>query len=213
MNPEFVHRLVLAPALAPCIVIAIMVHELAHAWVAHALGDPLPRNHGRLTLDPRVHLDAFGSGMYAFTFLFVGLPIGWGRPVPLGRFVLRHERRDVAVIACAGPLASLLVAALLIALDAHVLQLQSGYVADLYHFVVFTNVLLAAVHLLPVPPLDGARIVGLFLRDSAYETWKGLEPYGFVFFLVIFMVLQEDAFNVVNDFGNVLVNLIVRVVA
>ncbi|MBQ1546017.1 MAG: site-2 protease family protein [Clostridia bacterium] len=160
--------------LATLVTIAVILpfHELAHGFVAYKLGDNTAKRQGRLTFDPIAHIDPKG----ALCLLLVGF--GWAKPVPVNMYNLKKPKRDMALVALAGPMANLiaaLVGALLGNLVA-VLFAQKFYDAFLYQAVMFffeyyvsVNVGLAAFNLIPLPPLDGSKILGALLPDDLYE--------------------------------------------
>jgi Zn-dependent protease len=161
--------------LAGALLISITIHEFAHAWVADRLGDPTPRYQGRVSLDPRAHLDPLGT----ISLLLVGF--GWGKPVPFDPYNLRDPERDGALIALAGP-ASNLIFALIISI-VFGLANAGGTPADisllLIQTVVFINVMLAIFNLVPVYPLDGSKIaLALLPKNLALEYEAFMQRYG-----------------------------------
>jgi Zn-dependent protease len=150
------------------LLITLPVHEAAHAFTAVRLGDPTPKAEGRLTLNPFRHLDLFGSAM----LLLVGF--GWAKPVMVDPRNFRHPRRDMAITAAAGPLSNIALA--IVALAAIKLIAYGGAgtggtlaaVLDILVLVVLINIRLAVFNLLPMPPLDGSRILGFFLPKKLY---------------------------------------------
>jgi Zn-dependent protease len=195
----------LQPTFLIGILIALSVHEWAHAFVADRLGDPTPRDAGRLTLNPIAHLDPLGALM----FLFVGF--GWGKPVPIDPRYFRHPKRDSALVAFAGPLSNLILAfACFIALaslapgamrgsiegllsvggDVSVGQL---FLVQFFTHSLFVNVGLMAFNLLPVAPLDGSKVVQAFIPlryEDAYEDFMRYGPY-----ILIGMLIAERLTN------------------
>ena len=171
------------------LLVAITIHEFAHAAVADYLGDPTPRLTGRLTLNPFAHLDPLGTLML-FLFRF-----GWGKPVPIDPFNLRRPRRDQALISLAGPASNLILAAFLslllhlggvIASPFASLRAQSA-TSEVFSTIILLNIALAIFNLLPVYPLDGFKIVLGFLPPDLASQWEELRPYGFpILFLLIF---------------------------
>lgn len=155
------------------LVIAITVHEFAHAFAADRLGDPTPRAQGRLTLNPLAHLDPLGTLMLLF------VRFGWGKPVMFDPFNLRHPRRDAAIISLAGPATNMLVALLCAVL----VQVIPG--AVLLVPVIILNVVLAVFNLVPIHPLDGFKIVGGLLPAESARQWYELERYGMIFLLFL----------------------------
>jgi Zn-dependent protease len=170
------------------LLVGIAFHEFSHALVAYSLGDSTARRLGRLSLNPRVHLDPFGT-----LLLFIG-GFGWGKPVPVNAHRLRNgEKAGMGMVAAAGPLSNLLIAGVLAApIKAGVVPWHSPFLvphtvshwqADDYlglflSAVVIFNVVLAVFNLIPVAPLDGFRVaVGILPRDAAL-LFRQLEPYG-----------------------------------
>lgn len=164
------------------LIAAISVHEFSHAFMADHLGDPTPRLAGRLTLDPRSHLDPLGT----LLLFFVGF--GWGKPVPFDPFNLKDPKRDSALISFAGPLSNLLMAILasiIIRLTNFLPFLfLSSILTQVLSLFVYFNVMLAVFNLLPVHPLDGFKVVAGLLPKKYYSDWLALEPYG-MFFLIM----------------------------
>lgn len=162
------------------LVLAISVHEYAHAVAADRLGDPTPRAQGRLTLDPRSHLDPLGT----LALLFLGF--GWGRPVQFDPYNLRNPRRDGALIALAGPISNLIFATILSII------LQFGVLTELYSLVISIiismNITLAIFNLVPIFPLDGEKILGGILPTELYvEFAQVMRQYGTI--ILILMLL------------------------
>lgn len=174
----------------------ITVHEVAHGWVAKHLGDPTAQRLGRLTLNPIKHIDPIGTIVVPFALLLLtGRPIGWAKPVPITWENLRHPKRDMAIVAFAGPLANLLMVFgwALIAKMAMVLSAEWPWVAvplkAMGDVGIFINAVLMVLNLLPIPPLDGGRIaVGLLPGPLAWQLSR-VEPFGF-FILIALLYLQ-----------------------
>jgi Zn-dependent protease len=172
------------------VLLAITVHETAHGWVASRLGDNTALMLGRLTLNPLKHIDPFGTILLpAMMIMFAGIALGYAKPVPVNWRNLNHPKRDMAIVAAAGPFVNLLMAlfwALLIRLG---LALGESGVALVYMGVagIFINVVLMVINMLPLPPLDGGRVaVGLLPGPLAYGLSR-LEPWGF-FILIALLV-------------------------
>ena len=163
------------------IVLCVTVHEWAHAKSADMLGDPTPASLGRVTLNPRAHLDFMGS----ILFLIIGF--GWGKPVPFDPYNLENPRRDTALIALAGPASNIIMAiASSAVLFAFTLVEPNGFLAIGRLFLetfVWLNISLAVFNLLPFAPLDGFKIVGGLLSEEQARQWWGLERYGIIFLL------------------------------
>lgn len=164
------------------IVVSLSIHELAHAWAADKLGDPTPRYQGRLTLNPLAHLDPLG------TILLIVLGFGWGKPVQIDPFNLKHPVRDGALIAAAGPLSNILLA-LLFAIVFPILYRffgTQGLLVELQSFLIFYNVMIALFNLVPVYPLDGSKIVlALLPKHLALEYDEIMNKYGLFILLAL----------------------------
>lgn len=173
------------------LVIAITIHEFAHAWAAEYLGDPTPRLQGRLTLNPLAHLDPLG------TLMLLIARFGWGKPVQFDPFNLRHPRRDSALISLAGPTSNILLAivcsiVLRFLFVAHVsllVVLLRGFLQPL----IILNVVLAVFNLIPIHPLDGFKIVGGMLPEEYARQWQELEAYGMIFLILLILPLGGGA--------------------
>lgn len=173
------------------LLLSLSVHEAAHAWTADRLGDPTPRRHGRLTLNPASHIDPIGTLLLPILAFASGAPIiGWARPVPVGVGYLSRGRRDFVLVALAGPVSNVLLAlAASIGLRLAVgPDLGTGILstAGLLELAVQLNLLLAVFNMLPVPPLDGANVVSGLLPAPAADGFDRLRPYGF---LVLYALL------------------------
>jgi Zn-dependent protease len=172
--------------LFPALIISLSFHEFAHAWVADRLGDSTARNMGRLTLDPRAHLDPLGTFVLILTVI-LRFGIGWAKPVPVNPWRLRTgPRTGMAIVAVAGPIANLLLA--FVALQLGNSLGLSGFVDDLLASFAATNITLAVFNMLPIPPLDGYRVLLGILPGPAASSFASIEPYGpMILLLVVFM--------------------------
>ncbi len=161
------------------LILAIALHEFAHAFVADRLGDPTPRIEGRVTLNPLAHLDLLG------TILIFVIGFGWGKPVRFDPFNLKNPLRDSALISLAGPLSNFImavVASIMLRFVPHGVILQEMLVYFVYY-----SLLLGLFNLLPFHPLDGFKIVlGILPKKVALE-WAGFERYGI--FILLFLIL------------------------
>lgn len=162
------------------LIVAITIHEFAHAVIADRLGDPTPRAQGRLTLNPLAHLDPVG------TIMLLLFRFGWGKPVIFDPYNLTHPRRDTGTISLAGPVSNLLLASLL-SLGLRFLPLPL-FLGPLIYITILLNISLAVFNLVPVYPLDGEKILAAVLpRDLAYEYQAVMSRYGTL--ILIFMIL------------------------
>lgn len=182
------------------LLVAITIHEFAHAWVADHLGDPTPRYNDRITLDPRAHLDPLGT----ITLLLVGF--GWGKPVPFDPYNLKEPVRDTALIALAGPASNIILAAVISIIFA---LLQTAVtLPDIFLLIalaaVQVNIMLAVFNLLPVYPLDGSKIaLAILPRQFAYEFEQFMQQYG-----TILLILLIFPFGGVSLAGRIILPII-----
>lgn len=159
-------------------VYTIIIHEVAHGWVADRLGDPTARLSKRLTLNPVPHIDVYGSLLLPLFLILVRSPFlfGWARPVPIDPYNLKNPQKDTAAIALAGPLSNMLIATILAIIYRFVVfQPASGLILEIIQF----NVALAMFNLLPIHPLDGSKIVaGLLPFKESREYENFMNRYG-----------------------------------
>lgn len=177
------------------LLVAFTIHELAHAVTADYLGDPTPRRMGRITLNPLKHLDPFG------TIMLIIAGFGWAKPVMVNPMNMRgNPRTSMAIVAIAGPLSNLVMAAIAAVffraglVDTNSLFLGNASSLSLANLLIqflYINLALAFFNLIPVPPLDGSKILFAILPpELGYRLWP-LEQYGFmILFLVVFLVPQ-----------------------
>ena len=167
-------------------VFAVTVHEVAHGWVANRLGDPTAAQMGRLTLNPLRHIDPIGSVLVPVALKLMGAPFlfGWAKPVPVNFRNLHHLRRDIALVAAAGPASNLLMlcgwTAVLAAAGHSPLWREMGWTGVLFNATIMT------LNLIPIPPLDGSRIVSALLPRRAAVLYGRLERVGL--FLTLLLV-------------------------
>ena len=183
--------------LLPIVLVSLTLHELAHAWVAWRLGDPTAKSQGRLTLNPIVHLDPLGTLMFVLTALIANLPFGWARPVPVDPRYFRRAKEGMAIVAAAGPLMNFLLALVCWGVVRHV-EL-SGQWTEVLEKAYIVNLVLGICNLIPVPPLDGSRILGAVMDDATYVRWIRLDQYGMLVVFGAFFLFQEQFTRVLTD--------------
>lgn len=208
MWEDFAFRIREFAVMIPPLLLALTAHEYAHAWTANKLGDPTARAQGRLTMNPLVHLDPVGTLALLF-FRF-----GWAKPVPVNHLYFDHPRRGLMWVALAGPLTNLGLAAA----SALVRRLIGGLRADPeffwlmepVHFMLVAslelNVILAIFNIIPIPPLDGSRVLSGLLPPRQAAVYASLEPYGMV--LLILLIVSGAVGMVMAPPINLLIELL-----
>ena len=202
------------------------IHEAAHAFTAHKLGDNTAKSFGRLTLNPIKHINYIGA------LLMLAFGFGWAEPVPVNQWNLRKPKRDMALIAAAGPISNILMAIVLM-LIINIIDFISGFFGiemfifgnelhyisssdftfKLFYYVILflkiaasTNIYLAAFNLIPFPPLDGSRILGAFLPNRIYYRLQSFEQYTFI--IVIALAATGALSSTIGFIGDNLYNVI-----
>ena len=172
----------------PMVLIALMFHELAHGYVSIKLGDPTPRMQGRMTLNPFAHLDLVGTLLMIFT------RFGWAKPVQINPRYYKDPKKGMALTALAGPLMNFLLAILAMLLYGiyFIIVSKTGLMAGAIHNVsylvmrfVTLNLCFMVFNFIPIPPLDGSRILGIFLSNRAYFKVQEYERYSFIILIIL----------------------------
>jgi len=205
----FLQRLVLQ---IPALLIAVTLHELAHALVADHLGDPTARLRGRITLNPLPHIDPLG----ALAFVVAGF--GWAKPVPVNAYRLKNPRRDMAMVAVAGPITNFAVALLgLIAFQILARSIESAFVAEpilgVLRWIYLFNLGLGIFNLIPLPPLDGGHFLPYIFPRASWTLLHQLEQYGPFILILLVMTgatryIMGPALGFINGFYIAIVRLL-----
>lgn len=176
----------------PVLFFSVILHECAHGWVASLCGDDTARLSGRLTLNPLPHIDPIGTVFLPLLFILTGSPVlfGWAKPVPINPLRFNNFRQDLIKVTLAGPGTNLLLAIFsALALRGmrflpHDLPFLSQF-ATLFYLSVLINVALAVFNLIPIPPLDGSRVMSAMLPTEAAIRYEALTPYGFIILIAL----------------------------
>ena len=196
------------------LIMSVVIHEVSHGYMAYWLGDPTAKYAGRLNFNPVNHLDLWGSFLIPLllimshsSFLF-----GWAKPVPYNPYNLRNQKYGPALVGLAGPLSNLILAILagIILRVSLVFGTTGGIFLQILSIIIFINILLMVFNLLPIPPLDGSKLLFAIVPVSEH-TKMMLERYGFVF-LIVFIYLFNDVFQIILfSFLNFFVKYIVGI--
>ena len=196
--------------LLPFLIVSLVLHELAHAYVATWLGDPSPRADGRLSFNPIVHLDPLGTAMFVITALISDFIFGWAKPVMVNPRHFRRLQVDMALVAVAGPATNLLLALGCVAWLIH--GSVDGTLRDVVIRAFEVNVVLGVFNLIPIPPLDGSRIVAAVMPRALHARWSQLDQVGMIALFAIIFVFNEQFWEifseVLDETTRVMVNIV-----
>ncbi len=185
------------------LIMSVILHEVSHGYAAYILGDPTAKYAGRLTLNPLKHLDVFGSILLpAFTYLTGGFIIGWAKPVPFNPYNLKNQKWGPAIVGASGPLMNILIVVIFgiaLHLSGYLLFLPVSFF-QLASLIIFVNLQLAILNLIPIPPLDGSRLVSALLPFRWQQIQYTLERYSFIFVLIFIFFVWPYVFLPIVSF-------------
>lgn len=193
------------------LIFSAILHEIAHGFVAERFGDPTARLAGRLTLNPKKHIDPFMSILLPLALMLSGSSVIFGaaKPVPIDPFNLKEGRKDIALVALSGPLTNIILA-ILASVVVHVLNAflpPTNIALSLLHWFILSiahlNLLLAIFNLLPIPPLDGSKVFALLLPKDLANAYLSLSSIGFILILFLLM-FHTGPFSLGSVIGNLL---------
>jgi Zn-dependent protease len=196
--------------LLPFLLLSLVLHELAHAYAATWLGDPSPRADGRLSPNPIVHLDPLGTGLFIITALFSNFIFGWAKPVMINPRYFRRPQVDMALVAAAGPATNLVLALGCVAWLIH--GNLHGTLEDVVIRTFEVNVVLGIFNLIPIPPLDGSRIVAAVMPRALHARWAQLDQVGMLAIFAVIFIFNEQFWEVfsriLDETTQVMVNIV-----
>ena len=184
---------------------AITLHEVGHGWVAMMLGDSTAKDMGRLSINPLKHIDPVGTVVVPLIIFFVsGFIFGWAKPVPVNWNQLDNKKRDIALVALAGPFANLIMIVFwaIIAKFFIISAEQGNTIANIFSLMAWAgiviNSLLMILNLFPLPPLDGSRVVYSLLPESIASQYTKIEPYGLI--ILVLLLVSGILFKIIEPF-------------
>jgi len=185
------------------LMISVIFHEVAHGYTAFRLGDPTARYAGRLTLNPLKHIDPFGTVILPLLLILARFPypVGWAKPVPVNPLLLRDPRRGMMLVGAAGPLSNVSLALVAAMILRTVPVSRTPFLFDLLSIACYVNILLSVFNLVPVPPLDGSRVVAGLLPPDLRKAYESITPYGFLIVIGLFYLgLMNRVILPLSDF-------------
>jgi Zn-dependent protease len=191
-------RLVNLLILIPVLLLCMMMHELAHGFVAYRLGDPTAKRAGRLSFNPIKHLDPLGTAMFVITYLFSGFVFGWAKPVPVAPYYFKNRQRGMAIVGLAGPVTNFILGVIFALIISWTKPDTTTRLFDFLFLAFQINIVLGIFNLIPIPPLDGSRVLGAFLPRNAYARWIQVDRYGFIIVIALIIIFQSSFFRLMH---------------
>jgi Zn-dependent protease len=185
------------------LLIGVILHEYMHGRIADWRGDHTARNAGRLTLNPIPHIDPFGTILLPLGLLIItrgaGPIFGYAKPVPINPYFMK-KRRDIVLVSLAGPLTNFTIAAVFTGIGAvlHIAGVHTLELFRLFFVVAQINIILGIFNLIPIPPLDGSKVLEYFLPASAQASYERITPFGFIIILLFLWLIGPTFFSLLN---------------
>jgi Zn-dependent protease len=183
--------------LIPVLLISMMLHELAHGFAAYKLGDPTAKLRGRLSFNPLRHLDPVGTAMFVITYLFSGFVFGWAKPVPVSPYYFKNRQRGMALVGIVGPITNFVISIIFLLIINWTTPEVGSMTWELLFLIFQINLVLGLFNLIPIPPLDGSRVLGGFLPRRLYEKWVAVDRYGMLVVIVVIIAFQNQFFRLI----------------
>ncbi len=183
---------------------ALTLHEFSHGYVAYLRGDDTAKRAGRLSLNPIRHLDIFGTIIFPLLLILIGSPfiIGWAKPVPINPYNFKDYKKDTALTAAAGPIANFIAAAVFSIIFNILYNIfhvsDNSIIVLIVFYTIFINIILGLFNLIPIPPLDGSKIIGGFMSDRMYFAFQKLERKGIFILITIILISNFLGLNIIG---------------
>jgi Zn-dependent protease len=197
------------------ILYSVILHEISHGWVANKLGDPTAKISGRITLNPISHIDPFMTIIFPIILTLIGSPVIFGaaKPVPVNEINLNKPKRDMALVSLAGPLTNFIIAIISVILT----KLISIYsdrsssvmiIEQLMIFSTFTNIILGIMNIIPIPPLDGSKIIAAFFPDYIFAKWRDIDRIGIFILITLIVLFGQSITSFIYNAANTMTNIL-----